>query len=143
MIVRFYKRLNFKIRRWYVSNQLKKRERKYKLLSSKQSKGIQICKALIADNESDLFMAPISGAFYIRKDDIFCKIEYDRILIINGKYSYDIDMHSDFTQDLRHIFSHSLESRRRATENEIIRKVDKSLDIIYQELIEDKKPSDI
>lgn len=143
MITKFYRKFNFKFRRWYVSVQLKKRDRKYKLLNSKQVKGIQICKALIADSESDLFMAPISGAYYIKKEDIFCKIEYDRILIINGKYSYDIDMHSDFTHDLRHIFSHSLESRRRATENEIIRKVDKSLDTIYKELIEDKKPSDI
>ena len=87
MITKFYRKFNFKYRRWYVSVQLRKRERKYKLLNSKQTKGIQICKALIADSESDLFMAPISGAYYIKKGDIFCKIEYDRILIINGKYS--------------------------------------------------------
>jgi len=134
MIKRLYNRILFRIRRIYVSQNNKRFQKIKSVLSTEQLQIGEICKLLILDPDSDLLIAPVSGAYYIKNGELFCKIDYGRILLINGKYSYDITINPDFILGIRNLFCQNLEARRRKMELQMLQNIRKSLGTIYTDL---------
>ncbi len=77
-----------------------------------------------------------SDRYLIENGHIFVRISDEKIRIINGKYKYDVsfDHNSNEINDMLRVFMKSLDHRLDKLENEINKRVEKSLDHILKDV---------
>jgi len=102
--------------------------------SETQKVTLKILKKMMISPDAEMMIAPISGTHYIHWKDVFAKFDGVRVIIINGKYSYDVWLTTKQADDLLSFFRHRLENKRKKMENEIIEKTKRSLNIILEEI---------
>lgn len=95
---------------------------------------IKIFEKALLNQESDLLMAPISHTFYIELDDIFIIMEGREMLIINGRYQYNVLLKERDAQHLIEKFKRVLEVRRKRMEKKVMSKTSRSLNDILNHL---------
>ena len=79
-------------------------------LSETQQLAISVIKKAIIHPDAELLTAPISGTKYIHFNDVFIRIEKNYVNIINGSYSYHVDMFDDSLDSINRKFNAKLES---------------------------------
>lgn len=99
-----------------------------------QKLAVAIINKAIAHSNAILLTAPISETRYIHFNDIFIRIEYDNVTIINGVYSYHIVINYKDAEYLINKFNLKLEQTRKQWEREIVTKTHRSLNNILEEL---------
>ena len=105
-----------------------------KKLSETQELAIAVIKRAISHPDAKLLTAPISGTKYIHFNDIFIRIEKCYVNIINGSYSYHVDMFDETLNSINHKFNAKLELTYKRWERTMTTKTNKSLTTILQEL---------
>jgi hypothetical protein len=108
-------------------------------LTETQKLAISIVQKAIASKNSVLFASPISSTRYIHSGDIFIKITYKLITVINGTYTYHVDISEKSTMHLIDKFNFKLESIQRSYEQVILSKTTKSLNSILEDLTKNNK----
>lgn len=103
-------------------------------LSETQQLAISVIKKAIIHPDAELLTAPISGTKYIHFNDVFIRIEKNYVNIINGSYSYHVDMFDDSLDSINRKFNAKLESTYKRWERTITAKTNKSLNTILQDL---------
>lgn len=103
-------------------------------LSETQQLAISVIKKAIIHPDAELLTAPISGTKYIHFNDVFIRIEKNYVNIINGSYSYHVDMFDDSLESINRKFNAKLESTYKHWERTITVKTNKSLNTILQDL---------
>jgi endonuclease III-like uncharacterized protein len=95
-----------------------------------------ICKKIIANENTTLHIAPVSGKRYIRqeKGNLFIIIGKETIEIINHVYSYIIPMNSIVLEKITKTFDTRMEEIRNNMENEIKNNIQKSLAQLLRDL---------
>ncbi len=101
--------------------------------SETQQLAIAVVKRAINLNKSELLIAPLSGTRYIHMKDIFIRMEFRDITIINGVYSYHVTIPDYHADKLCRKFNLKLETRRKLWENSILTKTNRSLTNILKE----------
>jgi hypothetical protein len=81
-------------------------------------------------------IAPISGTFYIKTDDIFIVLDGNELRIVNGKYEYHISITLRSYEKLTGKFKRILESRRKKMEESMLSKTNRSLSEILHDVSE-------
>lgn len=99
-----------------------------------QELAIAIVKKAIWNPGATMLIAPISGTRYIHYDDIFIKIDHRLITIINGTYTYHINISDKDTDFLLDRFNFRLENVRKRWEETITAKTTRSLNSILEDL---------
>lgn len=99
-----------------------------------QELAISIVKKAIWNPDATMLIAPISGTRYIHYDDIFIKIDHRLITIINGTYTYHINISDHDTDFLLERFNFRLENVRKRWEETITAKTTRSLNSILEDL---------
>jgi hypothetical protein len=127
------RRLQVRFRRWRRS--IEKKFTPWPKNSEVQELAIGIVRRAINYDNSNLLIAPISGDRYIHYNDIFIKLEHQRVTIINGTYTYDIIITSNDSERLQTMFNARLERTRKDWEEAIRSKTERSLKNIYNELL--------
>lgn len=102
--------------------------------SEAQTIAIRIFEKALLKPESELLMAPISHTFYIELEDIFIILEGREMLIINGRYQYNILIKERDAQHLIEKFKRVLEVRRKRMEKKVMSKTSRSLNDILNHL---------
>lgn len=103
-------------------------------LDDTQKLAVDIVRKAIYTNESNLVIAPISGTKYIHYDEVFIKLESGVVTIINGTYTYHIQLPNKVIYELSEKYDFRLESIRKRWEAHITAKTKRSLTNILQEL---------
>jgi hypothetical protein len=103
-------------------------------LSETQELAIAVIKKAIIHPEAELLTAPISGTKYINFGDVFIRIEKNYVNIINGSYSYHVDMNEAALSTVNRKFNAKVESTYKKWENTITTKTNKSLNTILKDL---------
>lgn len=103
-------------------------------LDETQKLAMDIVRKAIFHNGSNLVIAPISGTKYIHYDEVFIKIESGVITIINGTYTYHIQIPNKYVYDLSEKYDFRLESIRKRWEAQITAKTKRSLTNILEDL---------
>ena len=88
----------------------------------------------ISRPNAKLLIAPISGTKYIHVDDIFIKMDYDGVSIINGRYSYDLSLPNAEMALLIRRFNIRLEKTREDWDAIIHSKTYHSLATIFEDM---------
>ena len=101
--------------------------------SETQQLAIAVTKRAINFNKSELLIAPLSGTRYIHMKDIFIRIEFREITIINGVYSYHVTIPDYHADKLYRKFNLKLETRRKLWETSILTKTNRSLASILKD----------
>lgn len=101
--------------------------------SETQQLAIAVIKRAINFNKSELLIAPLSGTRYIHMKDIFIRIEFRDITIINGVYSYHVTIPDYHADKLYRKFNLKLETRRKLWETSILTKTNRSLASILKD----------
>lgn len=96
-------------------------------LTESQDLAVKVITKAISHPRSVLLMAPISGTRYIHFDDVFIRMEFNQLTIINGVYSYQITIHPKDADSLVTKFNLKLEQTRKQWEREIVGKTKQSL----------------
>lgn len=99
-----------------------------------QKVALAVARKSIFNKNSTLMIAPISGTRYIQFNDIFIKIESRMLMIINGSYTYHVNLSDKDTEWLLNKFNNKLELTRKIWENSITKKTTKSLSNILDNL---------
>jgi hypothetical protein len=114
------------------------------VLSAEQKKACKIAKRLIIDKQSKLYCSASSvygenfkPRYIIQNGHVFVRITHDKIRIINGKYKYDVSFSEGDSSlaEVKIFFEKNMEHRIDKLEEEINLKVEKSLDIIFDEIV--------
>lgn len=95
---------------------------------------ITIINKALSNPRCKLLIAPISNTRYIHFDDIFIRMDYNNITIINGVYSYNIMISQYDAEQLITKFNVKLEQTRKQWEREIVSKTHRSLNNILEDL---------
>ena len=103
-------------------------------LSETQLLAVAVIKRAIIHPDAELLMAPLSGTKYIHFNDVFIVIEEHFAKIINGAYSYHVDLDDRTITNIVHKFNTKLESTRKTWEFDITTKTNRSLTTILGEL---------
>lgn len=127
------KRFKVRFRKWRRS--IERKFTPWPKNSEVQELAIGIVRRAINYRDSNLLIAPISGDRYIHYNDIFIKLEYQRVTIINGTYTYDVIIPSNESDKLTVRFNDRLERTRKDWEETIRSKTERSLKNIYNELL--------
>lgn len=108
-------------------------------LTSEQDKAYRITKKLIIDSNSVLY-ADVAGKsrYLIVNGNRFVRLTSSKIRIIDGPYKYDVSFDPRRLDELRRVFAKNLEHRHDRIEAAIGDKVEKSLDHILKDLIENQ-----
>ena len=117
-----------------ISNYLKRKMHDDFVQTESQALGIKIFEKALSNKDAELLLAPISRTLYIELNDIFIIMEGKEILIINGKYQYNIVINETNSQILTDKFNRVLESRRKKMERKVIAKTSRSLNDILSGL---------
>ena len=103
-------------------------------LSETQLLAVAVIRKAIINPNAELLIAPISGTRYIHFKEIFIRIENNFVNIINGSYSYHIDLDDKTINTLHRKFNAKLESTSKQWEYTITNKTKRSLNSILTEL---------
>lgn len=105
-------------------------------MSEYELDAINICRKLVAKEDSVLLMSPISGKRYIKSDDgeIFIVFSDRFVDITNHQYNYNIHIGDKTMLKIRNLFDSEIERRREDMEREIKSNVKHSLKTIYNNL---------
>jgi hypothetical protein len=103
-------------------------------LTEIQELALTIVKKAIIAKGSELLVAPVSGTRYIHFNEIFIKIDPKLITIINGSYTYHIEISEKSTSELLNRFNFKLETVQKAYEHTILTKTKRSLNTILEDL---------
>lgn len=124
---RLFRALRYKIRKFYVLKFGNRDRLKTDLLNEEQKKGVNIFKTLAVQPDSEILMAPLSGKYYIRNEEIFIVLDLNRLSVINSVYHYDIYYNEAETRYLANYIRRIIERRRDKLEKKMRSKIDKSL----------------
>lgn len=132
-----YKFLRFKInfRRW-IQSFFNTAEFN---LSPEQEKSIRIAKKLIIDADSLLYSDSVKSRYIIVNGDRYVRITTNKIRIINGVYKYDISFDERQLYKVISYFKRNMEHRLDNIETDIDSRVEKSLDLILQDIENEKR----
>ena len=109
--------------------------RSNQLLNSTQQKAKAICLKILNHPESELLMSgPWQEKRYIKNNDYFIIIQPTGIRIVNHVYSYDIPLEGSHNDKLKKYFDKKPNDLRENMEEEIMKNVTHSLDIIISNL---------
>lgn len=103
-------------------------------LSETQLLAVAVIKRAIIHPEAELLMAPVSGTRYIHFNEVFIVLDVHFAKIINGAYSYHVDLDDRTLSNIVHKFNTKLESTRKIWEFDITTKTNRSLTTILTEL---------
>lgn len=103
-----------------------------------QKIALSVARKAIFNKNSNLMIAPISGTRYIQYNDIFIKIESRLLMIINGSYTYHVNLSDRDTEWILNKFNGRLENIRKQWEASITTKTTKSLSSILNDLTNNK-----
>lgn len=103
-------------------------------LTETQELALSIVKKAIISKGVELLVAPVSGTRYIHFNEVFIKIEHKMITIVNGTYTYHIEISEKSTAELLDKFNFKLEAVQKTYEHTILTKTKRSLNTILQEL---------
>lgn len=120
----------------YLRTRLKFRKMIQKKIELEENQKIAsniIIRAISRPN-AKLLIAPISGTKYIHVDDIFIKMDYDGVSIINGRYSYDLTLPNSEMALLIRRFNIRLEKTREDWDAIIHSKTNHSLATIFEDM---------
>lgn len=124
---RLFRAIRYKIRKFYVLKIGNRDRLKTDLLNEEQKKGVNIFKTLAVQPDSEILMAPLSGKYYIRNEEIFIVLDLNRLSVINSVYHYDIYYNEAETRYLANYIRRIIERRREKLEKKMRSKIDKSL----------------
>ena len=105
-------------------------------LTANQELGVKIFEKSLIIPGAELLIAPISGTFYIKTDDIFIVLDGNELRIVNGKYEYHISISLRSYEKLSGKFKRILESRRKKMEESMLSKTNRSLSEILHDVSE-------
>lgn len=117
-----------------VRNSTRKIFQKKDNLNSDQKMAVSIIKKSIVNEYSQLVAAPMSNRKFVHLNDIFITINETLIEIVNGKYSYEIEIPESQMNDIKKCFNRTLERRLHTWERTITNKRAKSLSDILETL---------
>lgn len=124
---KLFRAIQYKIRKFYVLKIGNRDRLKTDLLNEEQKKGVNIFKTLAVQPDSEILMAPLSGKYYIRNEEIFIVLDLNRLSVINSVYHYDIYYNEAETRYLANYIRRIIERRREKLEKKMRSKIDKSL----------------
>jgi len=119
-IIYRYKKLVVFLRNYNKNYMLEK-------LNKSQLLAYNIVKHLINKEDSVLTYAPVSDILYIQNTEYFIKIHRGNIMLINGKFYYDITLPDAITNDLEDRFLKRVDYLTLKMEHQITDNVVKSL----------------
>jgi len=129
---RFSKRLRVYFRRlWRMQNDILMPNYP---LTEIQELTMKIVKKAIITKGVELLVAPVSGTRYIHFNEIFIKIDHKLVTIINGSYTYHIEISEKSMSELLNRFNFKLETVQKAYEHTILTKTKRSLYTILEDL---------
>ena len=140
MIRKFFSWSSRKIKYRYLRGFVIAKKRANNMMSAKekinetQDLSFKIVRRMIYSPNSELLLSPISGTHYIHSKDVFVRIDDMNVCIINGKYSYDVQLMKSQIDDLLFFFHTKMESKRKVMEKEIMSKTQRSLKTILADL---------
>jgi hypothetical protein len=108
-------------------------------LTANQELGIKIFEKSLIIPGAELLIAPISGTYYIKTEDIFIVLDGNELRIVNGRYEYHISLTMRSYEKLTDRFKRILESRRKKMEQSMLSKTNRSLSEILQDVSEKSK----
>ena len=100
------------------------------ILSETQLLAMSVVRESINSTDAKLLIAPITGAMYIHCNNIFIKLCDDHVNIINGIYSYHIDLDNKTINHLQQKFNQKLEFTSKQYEGAISDKTKRNLNSI-------------
>lgn len=124
---KLFRAIRYRIRKFYVLKFGNRDRLKTDLLNEEQKKGVNIFKTLAVQPDSEILMAPLSGKYYIRNEEIFIVLDLNRLSVINSVYHYDIYYNEAETRYLANYIRRIIERRREKLEKKMRSKIDKSL----------------
>lgn len=124
---KLFRAIQYKIRKFYVLKIGNRDRLKTDRLNEEQKKGVNIFKTLAVQPDSEILMAPLSGKYYIRNEEIFIVLDLNRLSVINSVYHYDIYYNEAETRYLANYIRRIIERRREKLEKKMRSKIDKSL----------------
>jgi len=124
---RLFRSIKYKIKKFYLLKLNSGDRLKLEKLNDEQKKGLTIFKTLAVQPDSEILMAPISGKYYIRNEEIFIVLDINRLSVINSVYHYDIYYNETETRYLAAYIRRIIERRREKLEEKIRSKIDRSL----------------
>jgi hypothetical protein len=107
---------------------------KFKEININQRKAIAICINIVNNPKSELLMSKLSDKRYIKNGDYFIIIEENNIKIVNHVYCYDVPIYGHKMKNLKDLFDNRIDSIRLEMENEIMKNVKNSLDIVFNNI---------
>ena len=126
-----YKRARFLVRSRRLIN--KKLTSDAGVCTETQQLAISVIKRAINFNNSELLIAPLSGTRYVHVNDIFIRIEFRDVTIIDGVYSYHVTIPDYYADKLYRKFNLKLETRRKLWESSILTKTNRNLSSILKD----------
>lgn len=119
--------LRFKLRRFIYRR--KKAELRKRPPTTTEIYVSKICKELMRNHESDLFVSPISGDRYISNKDkeIDIYLKDDKVEIANHNYQYILSIRHIILDDIKKYHNRVIESRKRSMEKNRGRNINHSL----------------
>ena len=126
-----YKRARFLVRSRRLIN--KKLTSDAGVCTETQQLAIAVIKRAINFNNSELLIAPLSGTRYVHVNDIFIRIEFRDVTIIDGIYSYHVTIPDYYADKIYRKFNLKLETRRKLWETSILTKTNRSLSSILKD----------
>lgn len=126
-----YKKLLLKLRK-------RKEEKFFQSLDDNQKLSYNITRYLINDKEATLTIAPLSNTYYIRKKEVFVKIDFKSVIIVEGKIKYEVYLPDVIIEKLRSKFCHVAELRRITVERDIMENIKTGLQHVFDTLEEKK-----
>jgi hypothetical protein len=105
-------------------------------ITANQELGVKIFEKSLIIPGAELLIAPISGTFYIKTDDIFIVLDGNELRIVNGKYEYHISISLRSYEKLSGKLKRILESRRKKMEESMLSKTNRSLSEILHDVSE-------
>jgi hypothetical protein len=124
---KLFRSIKYKIKKFYLLKLNSSDRLKVEKLNDEQKKGLNIFKTLAVQPDSEILMAPISGKYYIRNEEIFIVLDINRLSVINSVYHYDIYYNETETRYLAGYIRRIIERRREKLEEKMRSKIDKSL----------------
>lgn len=127
----------FRIKRYLAKKRIRKFKETLRSSSESQKRALDVCNFLLSKKETVLIYSGISDDYLMEYRGILCKIDDGVIVISDGFYSYDIRANHEILTSIKRKFLSHLESRKKAIEKNIERKIARSLEKIHEDLLND------
>ena len=126
--------IRYKIKKFYLLNFVPADRLALHKLNEEQKNGVSIFQTLVLHPDSEILMAPLSGKYYIKNEELFIVLDLNMISIINSVYHYDIYYEERETRYLAAYARRIIERRREKLEREMRSKINKSLTHLAKEV---------